>query len=84
MLVSRDPSVREVDLVELGLARHLPERAHVHARSVHVHDKGGEPGVLGHLRVGPDDQQAPLRHVRERRPDLLAVHDPLVAVTHSS
>ena len=76
----RDARVGEVHLVELGLAGHLPQRADLDAGGVHVDDEGGEAGVLHGLRVGAHDEQAPPRDVGQRRPDLLAVDDPLVAV----
>ena len=40
--------------------------------------------MLGHVRVGAGEQQAPARDVRERGPHLLAVDDPLVAVAHGA
>ena len=80
----RDAGVGEVDLVELGLAGHLAQRPSLDARCVHVDDEGREARVLGHVGIGPHDEQAPARHVGERRPDLLAVDDPLVAVAHAA
>ena len=38
--------------------------------------------MLRHVGVGARDEDAELRHLRARRPDLLAVDDELVAVTH--
>ena len=75
-----DAGVGEVHLVELGLAGHLAQRPDLDAGSVHVDDERGEAGVLHGLGIGAHDEQAPARQVGERRPHLLAVDDPLVAV----
>ena len=40
--------------------------------------------MLGHLWIGAHDEQAPLGDVGQRRPHLLAVDDPLVAVLHAA
>ena len=40
--------------------------------------------MLGRVAVGARDEHAPLRLVGERRPHLLAGHDPVVAVAHGA
>ena len=45
--------------------------------------KAVRPGVLGHVRVGAHDEQAPAGDVGQGGPHLLAVDDPLVAVAHA-
>ena len=40
--------------------------------------------MLGLVGIGAGDEQAPPRHVGERRPHLLAVHHPLLAVAHGT
>jgi hypothetical protein len=74
------PGVGEEDLVEHGVAGHLAQRADLDARLVHVDGEPGDALVLGHLGVGAGDEHAQIGHVAERRPHLLAVDDPLVAV----
>ena len=82
-LLVRDAGVGEEHLVELGLPGHLAQRADLDRRVLHVDDERGEPGVLDGIRIGPDHEQPPLGQVRERRPHLLAVDDPLVTVLHT-
>ena len=50
----------------------------------HVDDEGRQPGVLDRLRIGAHDEQTPPRDVGERRPHLLPVDDPLVAVADAA
>jgi hypothetical protein len=47
---------------------------------VHVDDEVGQALVLRLLGIGAHDERAEPADVRQRRPDLLAVDDPLVAV----
>ena len=75
-----DAHVGHVDLVELGLARRLHERPHLDARRLHVDDEHRHALVLHGVRVGAREHDAEARDVRERRPHLLAVERPLVAV----
>ena len=42
------------------------------------------PRCLRHIRVGAGEEQSPVAVMRARRPHLLAVDDPLVAVAHRS
>ena len=67
--------VVEEDLVELGVAGDLPQRAHLDAVSVHVDDHVGEALVPLGVGVRAADQDAEVGDVRVRRPDLLAVDD---------
>jgi hypothetical protein len=83
-VVVRDPGLLDEQLVELGLAGDLHERADLHPVLLHVHQEVGEPAVLGRRRVGPRDEHAPLGLVRVRRPHLLAGHHPVVAVAHGA
>jgi hypothetical protein len=68
------------ELVELGLARDLAQRAHVDLVLLHVQQEVGEPLVLGGLGVGAGDQHAPLGLVGEGGPDLLAADPPAAVV----
>ena len=72
-VLARNVHVREEDLVELRLARDLPQRAHLHAGRVHVDDDVRQARVALRLRVAAADKDAEVREVRERGPDLLAV-----------
>ncbi len=74
--------IGEEHLVEARRAGHAPDAAHLDAGLVHVDDERGETLVLRRVGIGARQQQAVARHVRLRRPDLRAVHDPLVAVAH--
>ena len=70
----------EEDLVEVGAAGHLPQRPHLHPRSLHVHDETREALVLGEVGVGPADHLADVGVVSTRCPHLLPGDDPLVTV----
>ena len=73
--------VGEEDLVELRLAGDLHERPHLDARRVHVDDHVGEV-LRSAARPGSPsaDEDAVVGDVRERRPDLLAVDEEVVAL----
>jgi hypothetical protein len=79
-LSRRDVHVGEEDLVELGVAGHLLQRTRVDARQCHVDQQVRQSLVFGHVLVGPAQQQAPVGDVRERGPDLLAVHHEVIAL----
>ncbi len=72
--------VREEDFVKARVARHLPQGSHRDALGVHVREQAGYPAMLRRLGVGAHQQQAPVGHLREARPDLLAVDTEVVAV----
>ena len=76
------PHVGEVDLVELGLAGHLAQGPDLHPLAVHVQGEVGQALVLGELGVGAGDEHSPVGRVGQRRPHLLAVDHPFVAVGH--
>ena len=75
----RHLDVVEEDLVELRLARDLPERPHLDAGRVHVDDQVGQVAIPRRVRVALRDEDAKVCDVGERRPDLLPVHDVGVA-----
>jgi hypothetical protein len=77
-----DPGVGEEHLVEQGPAGHLLQRPHLDARLVHVDGEVGDALVLGRVRVGAGQQHAEVGDLAARRPHLLPVDDPLVAVLH--
>ncbi len=72
--------VGEEDLVEVRGAVDLPQRPHVDARRAHVDEERGDALVLRRVGVAAGEQQAPVAVVRARRPHLLAVDSPLLAV----
>ena len=74
------PDVGEEDLVEAGPAGHLAQRADLDARRPHVDDEAGEALVLGQVGVGAGDDLADVAVLGTRRPHLLPVEDPLLAV----
>ncbi len=83
LFVVGNTDVLEEDLVEMREPRHLPQRSDLYAGRLHVEQEPGDALVLRSLGVGPGEKEAPLRVVGPRRPHLLAVDDPLVAVGHS-
>ena len=72
----------EEDLVELAAAGDLHDRADLDTGLVHRHEQERQPGVASRRRIGARDHEAPVGHVRERGPDLLAGEHPLVTVEH--
>ena len=74
--------VGEEDLVEPRGPGHLAQRAHLDPRRVHVDEERREALVLGHVGIGAAHREREVGDVRARRPHLLAVDDPLVAVAH--
>ena len=81
-LRDRHPGLVEEDLAELGRADDRLERADLDARRVHREDQPGDALVLRRVGVGAHEQLAPVGDLGERRPDLLAGDDVLVAVAH--
>ena len=71
----RHADVAEEHFVELRLAGHLPQRPHLDARRLHVHQHHGEALVLRHGGIGAHDQLAPVRRPAVAGPDLLPVDD---------
>ena len=70
----------EEDLVEVGVAVHLPQRPDFDPGRVHAQGKGGDAGVLGHREVGAGQQQAPIGVVGPAAPHLGSGDPPDVAV----
>src|SRR6266849_1864294 len=75
-----DHYVGEIDLVEFLHAVGLLDRPHFDTRTLHVEKEHRQPLVLGHIGIGAGDQEAVVRVVRARSPDLLAVDDPVLAL----
>jgi hypothetical protein len=65
----------EEDLVELGLARDLAQRANLDTGRAHVDDQTREARVALGGGIAAGDEQAPVGDVRVGRPHLLAVDD---------
>ncbi len=76
-----DMDVGEEDLVELGLTGDLEQRAHVDAWCLHVDEECRQTLVLGCIGIRTGDDEPERRDVRQGRPHLLTVEDPLVAVS---
>jgi hypothetical protein len=70
--------VGEEDLVELGLAGDLEERAHLDPGRLHVDEERRHAPVLGHVGVGAGQEQAERRDVGQ------VVHTFCPFTTHSS
>ncbi len=77
-----DARVGEEHLVEVRTARHLAEGTDLDPGSLHVDEEVGDARVLGGVGIGAGQEHPAAGVVRARRPDLLAVHDPLVTVAH--
>ena len=77
--VGNDGPVEE-DLVEVDLASHVAQRAHLHPRLMQVDEEVGEPLALRDVVVGPGQKDRPVRKVGPRGPHFLAGDDPLIAV----
>ena len=80
----RGPHPVEEVLVELGRAGHLLDRPVLHARAGEVDQHVGKPGVLGHVRVGPAEQEHPVGPPGARGPYLLPGDDELVPLDHAA
>ena len=70
----------EERLVELAVPGDLHDRPDLDPGLIHRHEQVRQPLVLRRVAVGAAQHEDPLRPVRERRPHLLAVDHPLVAV----
>ena len=75
-----DLQVGEIDLIEVGRARHLVDRPHLDTRRVHVDPEHRHALVLGHIRIGAGEQQAEVGEMGAAGPHLLAIDRPLIAV----
>ena len=80
-LVDRADGVGVEDLVELALAGDHADRADLDARLTHVDEQEGDALVLRRVRIGPGQREDVIGEMTGGGPDLLAVEDPLVAVT---
>ncbi len=79
-----DRCVRDEDLVEHGSPRHLSQRPNVNSVLVHVERKVSDALVLGHFGVCSGQQHSQVGNFAHRRPNLLTVDDPLVAVFYGT
>ena len=77
-----DAGVGEEDLVEMGFAVHLADGPDLDPGLVGVDEEVARALVLGLVDIGAGDEQAPVGVHGPDAPDLLPVHDPLVAVAH--
>ena len=69
------------DLVELAVTGHVPQGANLDAGLAHVDAEERDALVLGHVGVGARHHDGPIGRVSGSGPDLLAVDDPLVAIS---
>ena len=70
----------EEHFAEVRIAGHLAQRAHGHARRVHVDDEHRDAVALRAFAVSARQARGEVAVVRARRPHLLAVEHPRVAV----
>ena len=78
--VGGEAHVVEEHLVEVSVPVDLPQWARGDAGDTHVDDEHADAAVLRNVGVRAGDEQPVVAVVRARRPHLLAVHHPLVAV----
>ena len=76
-----EPAIGEEHLVELRRARHLHQTADLHPGRRHVHDEHRHAGMSLAVGVGSGQEQPERGVVRPRRPHLLTIDHPVVAVT---
>src|SRR5262245_15363573 len=81
-VLARYPHVLEEDLVEVGVARHLPQRTHLDARAPTVHQQARHAARPPRRGIGPAQDHAPVGVVSERGPDLLTGEPEVIAVEH--
>ena len=82
-VLGRHADVVEEHLVERVRAGHLDDRAGSSMPGqVHRADEVRDALVLGRVGIGAGDEDAEAGELGQRRPDLLAVDHPLVAVAH--
>ena len=72
--------VGEEDLVEFCFTGDLVQGPHLDTGAFHVDQERGDALVLGHIGIGPGQQEPEPGQVGQRRPDLLPVEDPLITV----
>ena len=72
--------VSQQNFVELGITGQLAEWKDRDAGGVHVAHEEGQTGLLRDVRSGPGQQEAPSGDVCERRPHLVTVDAPTLAV----
>ena len=78
----RDADVVEERLAELIAHIDVGDRADRDARAVHRHQQEADAVLLLRLLVGAHEEKDPVGVHRQRGPDLLPVHHPVVAVQH--
>src|SRR6058998_2863948 len=69
---------------ELGIARDLLERLHRHAGQAHVEQEVRDALVPRRVGIGPRQQHHAIGDVGQRRPHLLPVDHPVLAVFHGT
>src|SRR6266540_6392851 len=72
----------EEHLVEVLFTGDVAQRSDLDPPLVQIEQEVGDALALGHIGVGASEQHGEVGAVRPRRPHLLPVHDPLVAVAH--
>src|SRR5262249_49208951 len=72
----------EENLVEVDLAAHVAQRPHLDAGLVQVEQEVRDALALRRVGIGAGEEHGEVGPVRPGGPDLLARHDPLVAVVH--
>ena len=75
----RHDDVLKEDLVELRVACDLHQRPDLDTRALHVHQQVRQTVTRIRLFALAGDEHAPLRDLRQRRPDLLAIDHVVIA-----
>ena len=78
-ILRRHFRISHEDLIERRVVVHLTQRNDLNARLAHIHNKVTETVMLRHVEICTGQKKAKVGKMRAGRPDLLSVHDILVA-----
>ena len=70
----------EEHFIKAAAAGNLLNRANFNARRFHIEEEKGQAFMLRHGRVRAGDDNAVIAKMRARRPNLLAINHPFIAV----
>ena len=83
-MIDGNPDVSQIHLVEPHATVDLMDWPDLDAGRRHIDDEHGNATVFRLLGIGPGNHDAAISHVGQRGPHLLAIDDPLVAITHGA
>jgi len=68
--------------VEMFMPVRQDKRTHGNARRLHINQEIANAVVFRRIRIGAHQHENPVRVLRAGGPDLLAIHDKIIAVIH--